>query len=74
LPKSNNPFYKELETLLFDNVDRVFKGKAEKALPKGNDLFYKELETLLFNDVDRVFKGKAKKALPKSNNPSREDR
>jgi hypothetical protein len=37
LPKGDDPFHEELETLLPDDVDRVFRGKAEKALPKSDD-------------------------------------
>jgi hypothetical protein len=63
-----------MELSLPGDVDRVFKGKAEKALPKTDDPSREELATLLPGDVDRVFRGKAEKALPKTDDPSREDR
>jgi hypothetical protein len=36
----------ELETLLPDDVDRVFKGKAEKALPRSDIPSFEEFGTL----------------------------
>jgi hypothetical protein len=52
LLKSNNLFYKELETLFPDNINRVFKGKAKKALLKGNNPSRKELEIFLPDNID----------------------
>jgi hypothetical protein len=60
-----------MELSLPGDVDRAFRGKAEKALPEGDDPSREELETLLPDDVDRVFKGKAEKVLTKTDDPSR---
>jgi len=55
------------------DVDRAFKGKAEKALPKiSRPLRRSELS--LPDNVDRGFRRKDEKALLKSDNPSREER
>jgi hypothetical protein len=68
LPRMRWSICISIELFLSGNIDRVFRGKAEKALPKISHLL-RSSELSLSDNIDREFKGKAEKALPKSNNP-----